>query len=100
MASPPPADGQPQILKLWPTQFPRVRLPGTEMANPALSAVIMERNAEIDDMTVGYTADNLFTMDHPAVQWLRQCCDRAILDYAAEAGIVISSNGAFRVGAM
>ena len=57
------------------------------MANPALSAVIMERNAEIDDMTVDYTADNLFTMDHPAVQWLRQCCDRAVLDYAAEAGI-------------
>ena len=49
------------------------------MANPALSAVIMERNAEIDDMTVDYTADNLFTMDHSAVQWLRQCCDRAVL---------------------
>ena len=87
MADTPPAEGQPQILNLWPTQFMRVRLPGAELANPALSAVIMERNAEIDDMTVDYTNDNLFTMDHPAVMWLRQCCDRAILDYAGAAGI-------------
>ena len=74
MASP-PSDGQPQFLALADTVHARM-LPGAEMANPALSAVIMERNAETDDMTVDYTADNLFTMDHPAVQWLRQCCDR------------------------
>ena len=65
----------------------RIKLPGAEMANPVLAGVLMERNAEADDMTVDYTADNLFTMEHPAVQWLRQCCDRAILDYAARAGI-------------
>ncbi|MEL0131943.1 MAG: hypothetical protein VW830_00695 [Rhodobiaceae bacterium] len=45
MADAAPAEGQPQILNLWPTQFMRVRLPGAEMANPALSAGILERNA-------------------------------------------------------
>ena len=65
----PPADGTPQFLNLWPTQIMRVRLPGAESANSVLAGVIMERNAEIDDMTVDYTADNLFTMDHPAILW-------------------------------
>ena len=87
MSTTPPPEGQPEFRDLWPTQFMRIKLPGAEMANPVLAGVIMERNAEAEDMTVDYTADNLFTMEHPAVQWLRQCCDRAILDYATRAGI-------------
>ena len=47
----------------------------------------MERNAGFEDMTVDYTSDNLFSSEHAAVQWLHQCCNRAILDYAAHAGI-------------
>ena len=87
MSTTPPPEGQPEFRDLWPTQFMRIKLPGAEMANPVLAGVIMERNAEAEDMTVDYTADNLFTMEHPAVQWLRQCCDRAIPDYATRAGI-------------
>jgi len=39
------------------------------------------------DMTVDYTTDNIFITDHPALVWLRQCCDRAVLDYARHSGI-------------
>ena len=70
----------PQFLDLWPTQLMRIRLPGADAANPVLAGVIMERNAGLEDMTVDYTSDNLFASEHPAVQWLHQCCNRAILD--------------------
>ena len=77
----------PQFLDLWPTQLMHIRLPGADAANPVLAGVLMERNAGLEDMTVDYTSDNLFSSEHPAVQWLHQCCNRAILDYAARAGI-------------
>jgi len=77
----------PQFHDLWPTQLMHIRLPGADAANPVLAGVLMERNAGLEDMTVDYTSDNLFSSEHPAVQWLHQCCNRAILDYAARAGI-------------
>ena len=72
----------PRFLDLWPTQLMHIRLPGADAANPFLAGVLMERNAGLEDMTVVYTSDNLFSSEHPAVQWLHQCCNSAILDYA------------------
>ena len=80
-------DGTPQFSQLWPTQFMSLRLPGNETANPVLADFVLAQNIHNDDMTVDYTADNIFVTDHPALIWLRQCCDRAVLDYAREAGI-------------
>ena len=80
-------DGTPQFSQLWPTQFMSLRLPGNETANPVLADFVLAQNVQNDDMTVDYTADNIFVTDHPALIWLRQCCDRAVLDYAREAGI-------------
>ena len=80
-------DGTPQFSQLWPTKFMSLRLPGNETANPVLADFVLSQNIQNDDMTVDYTADNIFVTDHPALIWLRQCCDRAVLDYAREAGI-------------
>ena len=80
-------DAAPQFLDLWPTQLMRIRLPGADTANPVLASVLMEQNAGLEDMTVDYTSTNLFADEHPAVQWLHQCCNRAILDDAARAGV-------------
>ena len=80
-------DGTPQFSQLWPTQFMSLRLPGNETANPVLADFVLAQNVQNDDMTVDYTADNIFVTDHPALIWLRQCCDRAVLDYAREASI-------------
>jgi uncharacterized protein (TIGR02466 family) len=81
------SDGTPQFSQLWPTQFMSLRLPGNETANPVLVDFVLAQNIQNDDMTVDYTADNIFVTEHPALIWLRQCCDRAVLDYAREAGI-------------
>ena len=64
-----------------------LRLPGNEQANPVLADFLLAQNIEAEDMTTDYTASNLFMSDHPAVIWLRQCCDRAVLDYAGEMGV-------------
>ena len=79
--------GKPDFKQLWPTQFMSISLPGHDTANPVLADHLLSQNAALEDMTVDYTSDNLFTTDHPALIWLRQCCDRAVLDYARHAGI-------------
>ena len=78
---------RPKFLRLWPTQFMSMRLPGSENANPILKEFILSLDDKSSDMTVDYTAYNFFDLDHPAVKWLQQCCNRAILDYATELGI-------------
>ena len=77
----------PEFQRLWPTLFLSMSLPGYAAANDALSELLQASDADADDMTVQYLDDNLFDQKHPAVAWLRQCCKRAVLDYAKEAGI-------------
>jgi len=79
--------GTPSFKQLWPTQFMSLELPGHDAANPVLADLVLMANTERDDMTARYLDGNLFEWDHPAMQWLRQCCDRAIMDYAREQGI-------------
>ena len=80
-------DGTPIFSQLWPTQFMSLRLPGYETANPVLADFVMTQNIQNENMTVDYIADNIFITDHPALIWLRQCWDRAVLDYGREVGI-------------
>ena len=87
MNSPENPSSHPKFLRLWPTQFMSMRLPGNENANPILKEFILSLDDKSSDMTVDYTAYNFFDLDHPAVKWLQQCCNRAILDYATELGI-------------
>src|SRR6056300_1608262 len=77
----------PQFHQLWPTQLMELTLPGHEMANPVLADFVLQANASRDDMTAQYLNDNIFMIDHPALQWLNQCCHQAILDYTRNLGI-------------
>ncbi len=83
----PSTPGQAQFKRLWPTLFMSVELPGHEQANAMLSGLVLERNAQQAQMTTDYLSQNIFDDEHPALVWLRQCFDRAVLDYAREAGI-------------
>ena len=87
MTTGPTKDGAPQFTQLWPTQFMSLRLPRNESADPVLTVFLLTQNIQNDDMTVDYKSGNIFVTDHPALIWLRQYCDRAVLDYAREAGI-------------
>ena len=77
----------PKFFQLWPTQFMSFNLPGNEQANHILSELVLEKNANLENMTVEYISNNIFNLDHPGIKWLKQCCDRAVLDYAEKSGI-------------
>lgn len=81
------AAGKPEFRRLWPSLFMSMQLPGAEAANPVLAAFLLGEDERHADLTGDYLAGNLLDVKHPAVGWLKQCFDRAIADYAAEAGI-------------
>ena len=77
----------PVYSRLWPTLFLSMSLPGADAANPALVRYLLDMDAATDNLTTRYLEVDLFAAPHPAVAWLRQCCARAVLDYAQEAGL-------------
>ena len=79
--------GSPTFHRLWPTLFMAVTLPGHEQANAMLSGLVLEKNAEQEQMTTNYLDQNLLEDENPAILWLRQCFDKAVHDYAQELGI-------------
>jgi len=92
--------GKPEFKQLWPTQFMSLSLPGHDTANPVLADHLLEQNIARDDMTVDYTSDNLFMTDHPAVIWLRQCCDRAFWIMRGMPALIMTLNGFCKAGPM
>ena len=72
---------------LWPTLMLERQLPGHAAANPVLRQVIEQLEQRNRDLTTDYLADNLFTRDHPAVQWLKDCVNKTVIDYLREAGL-------------
>jgi hypothetical protein len=62
-------------------------LPGAAMANEALTKLLLEEDGRRADLTGDYLDGGLMEMTHPAIGWLKQCFDRSVVDYAAEAGI-------------
>ena len=79
--------GEAQFQRLWPTLFMSLTLPVAEAANPVLAELFLKQDAETEGLTERYLEQDVFTIPHPAVGWLRQCFERAVLDYATEAGL-------------
>ena len=82
-----PSGPQPEFVQLWPTLFMSMQLPGHAQANSVLAALMLEQDAQAADLTNEYLGLDLFAQPHPAIGWLKQCCDRAVLDYASEQGL-------------
>jgi uncharacterized protein (TIGR02466 family) len=78
---------QKAFMRLWPTLMMSMELPGAETANPVLVQMLLEKDRAHADMTGDYLGGKFLEVEHPAVNWLRQCFQRAIADYSAEAGI-------------
>ncbi|MCB1478172.1 MAG: TIGR02466 family protein [Tepidamorphaceae bacterium] len=79
--------GQPAFKPMWPTTFMQVMLPGADGANAALRDLIAKLDAGSDDLTTDYLSGNFLSNPDPVAGWLKQCFERAILDYARHAGI-------------
>lgn len=72
---------------LWPVLFLQRALPGHEHANLELERLILERESENEQLTTDYLAENLLTLDNPAIQWLNQCIHKTAVDYCARSGM-------------
>ena len=79
--------GKAEFLPLWPTLFMSVILPGHESANGVLSTIVMQDNAEQEQMTTNYLEQNFFASDHPAIGWLVQCCQHGVAEYVRASGM-------------
>ena len=51
-----------------------------------LSGLVLEKNAEQEQMTTNYLEQNFLEDENPAILWLRQCFDKAVQDYAKKQG--------------
>lgn len=80
----PATDG---VERLWPTVMLRRTLPGADVANQALSEFVLALEEGNTALTTDYLADNVLTADHPAIQWLRDCINRTIVEYFRQLGI-------------
>ncbi len=75
------------FVALWPTTLLKRRLPGAEAANQELLRLIREMEAGHADLTTDYRSGNLLTLENPAIQWLRQCINKTVIDYLRHQGL-------------
>ena len=73
--------------RLWPLLFLQRALPSPERANTELERLILARERERPDLTTAYRDGNLFALDNPAVDWLRQCVHKTATDYCRRSGM-------------
>lgn len=62
-------------------------LPGAEAANPVLLHLINEMEAGNTNLTTDYLGGNLLDSEHPAIGWLRDCINRAVIDYVKNTAV-------------
>jgi len=73
--------------QLWPILFLQRTLPSSGRANPELERLILSRERERPDLTTAYRDGNLFALEHPVLDWLRQCVHKSATDYCRRAGM-------------
>lgn len=87
--STPDAEG---FLALWPTTLLQQELPGHARANPALHELILGLERERADLTTDYLGGNLLELEHPALDWLRECANRAVIRFLRRQGLDYAVN--------
>ena len=66
---------------LWPTILLEHEIPSHESADIALVQLIEELEQANRDLTTDYLEGNLLTQPHPAIEWLRECINKTVIDY-------------------
>lgn len=75
------------FVSLWPTMLLKRVLPDTAAANEGLARLIEDLDRKHGALTTDYRSDNLFTMEHPAADWLRECANVTVRDYFRHLGM-------------
>ena len=85
-------DIEESVLDLWPTKFMRRRPDGSEFWNKELVKLVRELERANKNLTTAYLAPDLFNMDHPAVNWLRDQVNDTVNEYLTHLGIDYAVN--------
>ena len=90
--SPPPAKptstpGGDGIIDLWPTKLYRRHLPDFQEPTEALVKLVRDMERLNRNLTTDYLAPDFFNLDEPAVGWLRDHVNAAVIDYLRAIGI-------------
>lgn len=75
------------ITDLWPTRILHRRVGGCEAWNKELIKLVREMDRATKNLTTDYLEQDLFNMDHPAVNWLREEVNGTVIDYLRNLGI-------------
>ena len=84
MTREPDPDG---FLQLWPTLILKAEMPGHDKANPILAKEIEALEAKNRLLTTDYRSQDFLSRDNPAVKWLKDCVNRAAINYMKRQGI-------------
>ena len=80
------------VFDLWPTKFMRRWADGSESWNKELVKLVRELERANKNLTTDYLAPDLFNMDHPAVNWLRDQVNATVNEYLSHLGIDYAVN--------
>ncbi|MBL4691468.1 MAG: hypothetical protein JKY68_08445 [Rhodospirillales bacterium] len=75
------------ITDLWPTRILHRRVGGCEAWNKELIKLVREMDRATKNLTTDYLEQDLFNMDHPAVNWLREEVNGTVIEYLRNLGI-------------
>ncbi len=78
------ADG---FVSLWPTMILKRMLPDARAANQELARLFEDLDSKHRDLTTDYRSDNLFTLEHAATAWLKECANVTVRDYFRHLGM-------------
>lgn len=73
--------------RLWPTILVRRQLADAQAHNAALAEFVTSLHDGSHDLTVDYRANDLFNIDQPQINWLRQAVNGITIDYLRHVGI-------------
>jgi len=87
---------------LWPTLFLQRNLPNTDGANKALKQLMLDQEAshrrqkngqakngqaQEVDLTSDYLSQDILSIDHPVIEWLKTCLNKSVADYLRQQGL-------------
>lgn len=89
---PPRGEWREGIVELWPTIFVQRRLEGHEDPDRDLLDLIVAMERGNRDLTTDYRETDLFNLDRPGVNWLREQVNQTVIGYFRHLGIAYPIN--------
>lgn len=75
------------FIELWPTIFVKKQLSEHAEFDSRLADFVKAKESKKADLTTDYLADNIFALDEPSINWLRERINETVIEYLRSIGI-------------